>query len=82
MNRTAFINKKTEESFEKLKTGKYEEKQLYEFIERARQDLGRNPQAGIRIPKHIWFQKFISRDMELIISGNITYLMHGVCSTQ
>lgn len=51
--KVAFISRETEEAFEKLKQGKYEEKQLYEYIERARDDLRKNPQAGIRVPNHL-----------------------------
>jgi len=34
-----FVNKKVEGEFESLKEGKFEDKKLYEFIERAIKDI-------------------------------------------
>ena len=56
-----FIDKKTEASFEKLKTGKHEEKQLYEFIERAKKDLRNNPQGYTRIPNRLIPKEYIRK---------------------
>lgn len=50
----AFANKKLENSFEKLQKGKFEDKQLYKFIERAIGDLKKDPTCGIKIPKKLW----------------------------
>ena len=38
----------------KLKNGKHEEQQLYEFITRAIQDLKEDVTCGTRIPKDYW----------------------------
>ena len=38
-----FISQKLKELFERLKDGKFEDKQLYKFINRAMDDLKQNP---------------------------------------
>lgn len=62
-----FADKGTEEDFEKLKQGKFEEKQLHEFIERAINDLKKNPRCGIWIPKKLipehYIQKFSTNNL-------------------
>lgn len=55
----AFISKKLKELFEQLKEGKFEDKQLYKFINRAIDDLKQNPNCGIKIPKKLWPRKYI-----------------------
>ena len=49
----AFITQKLKELFERLKEGKFEDKQLYKFINRALDDLKQNPTCGIKIPKKL-----------------------------
>lgn len=53
-----FKDRRTEEAFNILKDGKYEDKKLYEFIERARRDLKENPFCGINIPRRIWPKQY------------------------
>ena len=55
----AFANKKLESDFENLHKGKFEEKQLYKFIERAIIDLKKNPICGTKIPKKLWPKSYI-----------------------
>lgn len=45
---------KVEQEFESLKEGKFQDKQLYEFIDRAIKDMKNNPACGIKIPKRLW----------------------------
>ena len=56
-----FINKKTEELFEELKQGKYEDKKIYEFIERAIQDLKQTPTCGTKIPQRLWPKEYTQK---------------------
>ena len=49
-----FGDKKIESEYETLKEGKYQDKQLYEFIDRAIKDLKSNPTCGTKIPKKLW----------------------------
>jgi len=46
-----FVNKGVKKSFEKLKTGKYEDKKVYEWLCRAFEDIEENVFCGIQIPK-------------------------------
>lgn len=49
-----FANSKIESEFESLKEGKFEDKKLYNFINRAIEDLKKNPFSGIKIPRKVW----------------------------
>jgi len=57
-----FVDKKTEDSFDALEEGKFEDRKLHKFIERAIQDLKRDPTIGTRVPKRLipkeYSQKF------------------------
>ncbi len=50
----SFGETKLEKNFEALKKGKFQDKELYEFIMRAIKDLKNNPSCGVKIPKKIW----------------------------
>jgi len=53
-NFVAFIDKKTEDKFESLKNKDSQEQKLHQFIERAINDLKKDPTSGIKIPKKLW----------------------------
>ncbi len=46
----AFGNERLKAAYEKLERGKFEDRELHEWIGRAIEDLKRNPVWGIRIP--------------------------------
>lgn len=50
----AFINKKLKQEFETLKEGKFEDKELYSFIDKAMDNLKKDPVCGTKIPKNLW----------------------------
>jgi translation initiation factor 2 beta subunit (eIF-2beta)/eIF-5 len=56
-----FGSKKIENEFEVLKKGKFEDKKLYEFIERVIKDLKANPICGTKIPKKLWPKEYIRK---------------------
>ena len=56
-----FGEKKIENEFEILKEGKFEDKQFYDFIERAIKDLKSNPTCGTKIPKKLWPKEYIKK---------------------
>ena len=56
-----FGDKKTEQEFELLKEGKFQDKQLFRFIERAIEDLKLNPACGIKIPKKLWSRTYADK---------------------
>ena len=72
----AFISKKLKHDFELLKEGKFEDKQLYGYIDRAMDDLKKNPACGTKIQKNYGL-KFMFESMGLIICGNMIYQMVG-----
>lgn len=55
----SFGEKKLEIEFEGLEQGKFEDKKLFEFIKRAKDDLKKNPACGIKIPRKLWPEKYI-----------------------
>ncbi len=57
----AFITSKIKQEWEYLKDGKFEDKQLYKFIDRAMIDLKANPNCGIKIPKHLWPNEYVQK---------------------
>ena len=64
MNReihVAFISEKLKSLFESLNNGRFEDKQLYSFINRAINDLKINPTCGTKIPKERWPKEYIKK---------------------
>jgi Txe/YoeB family toxin of Txe-Axe toxin-antitoxin module len=57
----AFANKKIEQDFERLKEEKFEDKQLYTFIQRAIDDLKKDPMCGTKISKSLWPKSYINK---------------------
>jgi len=57
----SFISKKIKDEYVSLKDNKYEDKQLYEFISRAIDDLKKNPMCGVKIPKKLWPKSYIKQ---------------------
>ena len=55
----AFASPKLEKNFEKLKQGKFEDKQLFDFIQRAVSDLKKNPRCGVKIPRKLWPRGYV-----------------------
>lgn len=56
-----FGDDKLEKEFELLKEGKFQDKQLYVFIERAIRDMKSNPACGIKIPKKLWPKVYLEK---------------------
>jgi hypothetical protein len=57
----AFASPILEKNFEKLKQGKFEDRQLFGFIQRAISDLKKNPICGVKIPKKLWPRGYIKQ---------------------
>ncbi len=60
-NHVAFVSQKLKEQFEALKEGKFEEKELHQFIDRAIDDLKQKPSCGIKISKNIWPKDYVRK---------------------
>ena len=52
-----FADKKLESAFETLNSGKFEDKKLYKFIDRALNDIKKDPMCGTKIQKRVWPSK-------------------------
>ncbi|MBI5392652.1 hypothetical protein HZA96_02175 [Candidatus Woesearchaeota archaeon] len=57
----AFITPNIKKEWEALKEGKFEDKELYKFIDRAIDDLKVNPTCGIKIAKNLWPKEYIQK---------------------
>ena len=53
-----FISHKLKDQFNTLKFGKFKNKRLYDFIDRAINDLKKNPMCGTKIQKKLWPKKY------------------------
>jgi Txe/YoeB family toxin of Txe-Axe toxin-antitoxin module len=61
IKRVAFGDESIRKAFFELKSGKFEEKKLSEYIERAIGDLKSNPLIGIKIPRKLWPTEYIRK---------------------
>lgn len=57
----AFINKKIKSEFESLKESKFEDNELYKFIDQALDNLKKDPICGTKIPKKLWPRTYIQK---------------------
>ena len=57
----AFITQKLKEQFGYLQKGRFEDQQLYKFINRALDDLKLNPTCGVKIPKKLWPKEYVKK---------------------
>ena len=56
-----FVDSKLNQDYLKLKSGTTQDKQLYDFIDRATDDLKKNPTCGIKIPRDRWSKGYIEK---------------------
>ena len=61
IKQVAFADEKLKEAYFKLKEGKFEDKQMFEFINRAIDDLKKNPMSGIRIANNLIPKDYIKK---------------------
>jgi len=54
-----FVNEKISKNFDKLKSGTTQDKELYDFIDRATDDLKKSPTCGIKISRDRWPKGYI-----------------------
>ena len=57
----SFISKKIKDEYVSLQDSKFEDKQLYDFISRAIDDLKKNPMCGVKIPKKLWPRSYVKQ---------------------
>lgn len=57
----SFANPKLEKVYEKLNQGTYEEKKLHTHIQKAIQELKKNPTCGMKITKSLWPKNYIQK---------------------
>ena len=56
-----FVNRKLEEDYLALKDGKFEDRELFRFLTRAKEDVLKDPLCGIRVPARLIPQVYLQR---------------------
>lgn len=56
-----FVDRKSKDSYEKLKNGTGDERELHRFITRAIDDIKSNIECGIKIPHRLMPREFIRK---------------------
>jgi len=56
-----FGTKKLENSFDLLKSGKFQDKQLYRNIDKTIKEIKNNPMVGIKLPKNVWPKEYVKQ---------------------
>ncbi|MEK6935346.1 MAG: hypothetical protein AABW67_01020 [Nanoarchaeota archaeon] len=57
----AFADETVKEAYFKLKDGKFEDKQMFDFINRAIDNLKQNSQSGVRIANNLIPKEYIKK---------------------
>lgn len=61
LKKIGFIESELKESFNKLKSGKNEDIELANYLNRAMDDLEKNEQTGLRVPSKLWPKEYIQK---------------------
>lgn len=61
IKQVTFIEESTRNAFGKLESGKFEDRELFNFINRAIDDLKKNPFVGIKLPRKLWPKEYVQR---------------------
>ncbi len=59
--RVGFADEKVQQAFQELKEGKGAEQKLCGFLERAFDDLKKDPFCGVKIPKKLWPKDYVKK---------------------
>jgi Txe/YoeB family toxin of Txe-Axe toxin-antitoxin module len=66
-----FIDLKKEKEFESLKSGKFQDKMLYNCIEKARADIKKDPICGTKIQKKLWPKEYVKKGINNLFKYNL-----------
>ena len=84
ITRIAFAEESLKKAFESLEKGKFEDKQLADFLNRAMDDLLTNPLCGIKIPSKLQPKEYVQkyqidnlRKYDLPNSWRLLYTLRG-----
>lgn len=61
IGKVVFVDESLYKSFLELKSGKFEEKELASYIQRAINDLKGNPLIGIKIRSKMWPKEYVQK---------------------
>ncbi|PIT84771.1 hypothetical protein COU37_01620 [Candidatus Micrarchaeota archaeon CG10_big_fil_rev_8_21_14_0_10_45_29] len=79
-----FVDQNVKDALQKLKTGTFEQKRLFDSLEEARDKLEKNPFVGVRVQKALWPKIYVKRyginnlrKMDLPEGWRIVYTIKG-----
>ncbi len=61
INQVSFVSEELMKAYLELEKGKFEDKKLFDFINRAIDDLKDDPFCGVRIPKRLWPKIYLEK---------------------
>jgi len=61
VKRIAFADAALKKAYDSLKAGKFEDRQMYAYLNRAFDELQENPFAGIKIPGDLWPKIYVMK---------------------
>jgi len=59
----AFANVSLKEAYKELQKGSFEDKQLFNFLNRAFEDIKKNPTCGSKLAKKLWPKSYFKYDL-------------------
>ena len=67
----AFANESLKEAFRELEKGDFQDKHLFSFLNRAIDDLFKNPSCGTKIAKRLWPKEYIKQGITNLWKYNL-----------
>lgn len=61
INKIAFADQSVKTAFDNLNSGKFEDKQLHAYLERAIMDLKENPRIGVGLHQKQWPKEYVKK---------------------
>lgn len=61
LRKVGFVGPELKKAFKKLKSGKVDEKELANYLDRAMDDLEKNEEAGVRVPSKQWPKVYVKK---------------------
>jgi len=61
VKRVGFAEESLRKAYDSLKAGRFEDRQTYEYLGKAFDELEKNPYAGIKVPGSVWPKIYIKK---------------------
>lgn len=61
IKKVGFAEESLRKAYDSLKKGRFEDRQTYNYLGKAFEDLEKNPYAGVKVPGAIWPKTYIRK---------------------